>query len=74
MSFLRVVEFAALSAFALFVITQMIIPPFIGKRFFWLFKKSEKQLMEKQSALMDAKTEKQAREVEKKAEKISNQK
>lgn len=74
MAFLRVVEFAALSAFALFVITQIIIPPFIGKPFFWSFRKTERALMEKQSTLMDAKTEREGKLVEKETEKIRNKK
>lgn len=72
--FLRLIEVAVFALVGLFVLTQVILPPYIGKPFFWFFRKQEKKLREKQSVLMDAQTEKQSKSIEKEAEKIKNRK
>lgn len=72
--FLRVIEVGALAIFGLIVLTQVIIPPFIGKPFFWFFRKPEKTLRERQAMLMDARTEGESKSIEKETEKIKRRK
>lgn len=69
--FLRIVEFGVVALFVLIIVTQIILPPLIGKRFFWFFKKTEKNLRGKQSELMDARTEKETRKVEREVARVS---
>jgi hypothetical protein len=41
-------------AIAVMIISQIIIPPFINRRFFWLFRKSERKLMKAEASLEDS--------------------
>ena len=52
----RIVEPLLVVIFAIFLFTQVVLPPFIGKPFFWIFKKSEKRLREKDEELSEVKT------------------
>ena len=40
----RILELALVASVALFIISQIILPPFINKRFFWIFRKKERKL------------------------------
>ena len=51
------IEPALIIVVVLFVVTQMVIPPFIGKRFFWIFRKSEKRILAKEDDLAELRTE-----------------
>ncbi|MEK6906277.1 MAG: hypothetical protein AABW81_01510 [Nanoarchaeota archaeon] len=37
----------------IFFFTQLILPPFIGKKFFWSFRKSEKKICSKKDELSE---------------------
>ena len=52
----RYIEPPLIVMLAIFLFTQIALPPFIGKPFFWIFRKSEKQLREKDKELAEAKT------------------
>jgi len=52
----RIIEPLLVVIFAIFLFTQIVLPPFIGKSFFWIFKKSEKRLRQKDEELSEAKT------------------
>ena len=52
----RIIEPLLVGIFAIFLFTQVVLPPFIGKPFFWIFKKSEKRLREKDEELSEVKT------------------
>lgn len=67
--FLRVIEVGALAIFGLIVLTQVIIPPFIGKPFFWFFRKPEKDLRAKEVELMDLQARKRVEKLNKRIEK-----
>ncbi|MCR4322611.1 MAG: hypothetical protein NUV61_00795 [Candidatus Azambacteria bacterium] len=68
--FLRLGEIVILALLGTFVFTQLVLPPFIRKPFFWLFKKSEKTLMQRESQLMSAKINREGRKIEKEVKKI----
>ena len=52
----RYIEPPLIVMLAIFLFTQVALPPFIGKPFFWIFRKSEKQLREKDKELAEVKT------------------
>jgi len=52
----RYIEPPLIVMLAIFLLTQVALPPLIGKPFFWIFRKSEKQLREKDKELAEVKT------------------
>lgn len=52
----KYVEPLLIVMFAIFLFTQVALPPFIGKPFFWIFKRSEKRLRQKDEELSEART------------------
>lgn len=54
---------------AVFILSQIIIPPLIGKQTFWIFRKSEKRLHKKEEELSDLKTEEEIVDIQKEIQK-----
>jgi len=55
---------------AIFLVSQAVIPPFVGKSYFWIFKKSEKRLREKDDELSEVKTKQAIKEKDRAITKI----
>ena len=56
------------------IFTQVVLPPFINKRFFWLFRKSEKEIMSAEDELQDVTAEVRADEIKRKAKEVRQNK
>lgn len=54
-----------LVAFAIFLFSQVVLPIFINKPFFWIFKKTEKDLLKTKDELMAKQTELKITELKK---------
>ncbi len=54
---------------AVFILSQVVIPPFIGKKTFWIFRKSEKKLHKREDELDDLKTEEEIVDIQKEIQK-----
>lgn len=52
----RYIEPLLLVMIAVFLFTQVVLPSFIGKPFFWIFRKSEKRLRKKEEELSEVRT------------------
>jgi len=65
----EVLEVALIIIISVFVITQMIIPPFIRKPLFWVFRKVERVKEEKVVELSDIRTEGETSDIEEEIEK-----
>lgn len=46
------------------VLTQVVLPPILGKRFFWIFRKSEKRKRSGEAVLDDLKTNLEAKRIQ----------
>lgn len=72
----KILEPALVVLVAIIILTQLVIPPFIGKRFFWALRKSEKRLQKKEDEFVDLETEEEIvdlqKEVDKKKKKIND--
>jgi hypothetical protein len=68
--FWQVMELCLAILVGLVILTQMVLPPFIGKRFFWFFRKSEKAILEAQGELEDARATVAAGEIRKQTERV----
>jgi hypothetical protein len=68
--FWQITEVCLAILVGLVILTQMVLPPFIGKRFFWFFRKSEKAILEAQSELEDAEATVAAGEIRKQVERV----
>lgn len=55
------------------VLTQVVLPPILGKPFFWIFRKSEKRKRTSETAMDDLKTNLEAKKVEEKIQKLREQ-
>lgn len=66
--FLWVIEVGVAAVFALVIITQLILPPLLGKPFFWFFRKPEKDLRAKEVELMDLRAQKRVEKLDKRIE------
>lgn len=55
------------------VLTQVVLPPILGKPFFWIFRKSEKRKRTGEAAMDDLKTNLEAKKVEEKIQKLKEQ-
>lgn len=55
---------------AVFIITQMILPPLIGKPFFWIFKSKVAEMSKKEDQLADAKMDIELAEKEKEIRRV----
>ena len=53
----------------LLIFTQIVLPPFIGKNFFWLLRKSEKRIQDKEAELATLRDEATIVEINKKVKK-----
>lgn len=65
-----IIEILLVLAIAILLLSQIVIPPFIGKPFFWIFRKAEKNLRGKETELLDAMTLRDTRIIERKIKKI----
>ena len=71
MAIWRIVEPLLVILLAILLISQVILPPLIGKSFFWLFRKPARMLRNKEAEIADAKVLKEVRGKEKELQKIS---
>lgn len=55
------------------VLTQVVLPPILGKPFFWIFRKSEKRKRSGEAAMDDLKTNLEANGIEKEIKKLKKQ-
>ena len=61
-------EFCLMAFIILFIVSQIIIPPVIGKRFFWLFRKEEKKINEAEEEYFKVQLEEQSEKIKYKTE------
>lgn len=66
-----IIEILFVLVIAILLLSQIVIPPFIGKPFFWIFRKAEKNLRGKETELLDAKTFRDARRIEREIKKTN---
>lgn len=71
MAIWRLLEPLLLLLILIFTFTQVVLPPFIGKPFFWIFRKAEKNLRDKETELLDARTVKDTRRIEREIKKTN---
>lgn len=64
MALITVFEPILLILICILIFTQVVLPPFIGKRYFWIFRKSEKKIIEKEETLADLSDEERAEDIE----------
>jgi len=65
-----IIQFCGLIILSLIIITQIALPPFIDLPYFWLFRKSEKELLKAHDQLLTSKIDKETRETKKQTSKI----
>lgn len=58
----RIIEPLVVAIAAIFLVSQVVIPPFVGKSYFWIFKRSEKRLRKKDDELSEVKTKRAIKE------------
>jgi len=66
----RILSPLFLLAVIILLVTQVVLPPFIGKRFFWIFRESERNLRESEGILIEATTKKEADEIKRQAKEV----
>ncbi len=57
----------------IFILTQVVLPPVLGKPLFWIFRKSEKRKRKSEAEMDNLKTNLEAKKVEEKIQKLKEQ-
>lgn len=66
-------EIALVVIVGVYFFTQIVLPPWIGKKYFWIHRKSERYVMEKERELAELGTVAEALELDRKIKKGKNQ-
>mgnify|MGYP001589726740 FL=1 len=57
----------------IFILTQVVLPPVLGKPLFWIFRKSEKRKRKSEAEMDNLKTNLEAKKVDEKIQKLKEQ-